>query len=143
MVNKAILVGHLCADADVRQTPTGQVVANFRVATNERWTDRQSGETVERAEFHRLALWGKPAESLGKYLRKGRLVYVEGPIRTTQYEDKDGVTRFSTQILVRLIQLLGKATDASESTATENGAQDVEFPPVDTEAGVDEPVPSS
>ncbi len=86
-VNKAILIGHLGADPEVRFTPSGQAVANFRMATSEAWTDK-SGQRQERTEWHRIVVWGKQAELCGKYLKKGRQCYVEGRLQTREWTDK-------------------------------------------------------
>jgi single-strand DNA-binding protein len=122
-MNKVMLTGYLGADADVRQTSSGQVVANFRLATNERWKDK-SGETHERAEWHRIALWGRAAEAIGKYLTKGRLVEVEGAIRTNKWEDKDRVTRYSVQIVAHRVGLLGSSPEAHTDVAGEAPTDD-------------------
>ncbi|RMR17792.1 Single-stranded DNA-binding protein [Pseudomonas syringae pv. persicae] len=89
-VNKAIIVGTACADPEVRYLPNGNAVTNITLATNESWTDKQSGQKVERAEFHRVSLFGKVAEIAGEYLRKGSQVYIEGKLQTREWE-KDGI----------------------------------------------------
>ena len=91
-VNKVILVGNLGADPEVRYTQSGQAVANLRLATNEKWKDRD-GNLQERTEWHSVTVWGKQGESCGQYLAKGRQVYVEGRLESREYEDKGGVTR--------------------------------------------------
>jgi len=105
-VNKVILIGNLGADPEVRFTPSGQAVANFRVATNESWTDK-SGNKQERTEWHRIVVWGKRAEVCSKYLAKGRQVFVEGRIQTRTYDDKDGNKRYITEIIANDVQFLG------------------------------------
>ena len=104
-VNKAILVGHMGGDPEVRETGGG-MVANFNVATNEKWTDKQ-GEKQERTEWHRVVAWGKTADFVGSYLGKGRLVYVEGRIETRKWEN-DGVDRYTTEIVAHKVQALDK-----------------------------------
>ncbi len=106
-VNKVILVGNLGRDPEVRYTPGGTPVANFTLATNERWTD-PAGEKKERTEWHRVVVWGKQAEVAGEYLRKGRQVYVEGSIQTREWTDRDGNKRTTTEIRAQRIQLLGR-----------------------------------
>ncbi len=105
-VNKAILVGNLGKDPEVRFTPSGRAVAKFPVATSERWTD-QDGNRQERTEWHNIVVWGKQAETCGQYLSKGRQVYVEGSIRSRQYDDKDGNKRYITEIVARDVRFLG------------------------------------
>lgn len=104
MLNKATLIGNLGADPDIRYTQSGQPVTNFRMATSDRWTD-QNGETQERTEWHRIVVWGRLAEICGRYLAKGRRVYVEGCIQTRQYE-KDGETRYITEIKAATVLFL-------------------------------------
>jgi single-strand DNA-binding protein len=99
MVNKAIIVGNLGKDPEVRFTPGGRAVAKFSVATTERWTDQQ-GQRQEKTEWHNIVVWGKQAEICGQYLSKGRQVYVEGRITNRSYDDKDGNKRYITEIVV-------------------------------------------
>src|SRR5215831_1358939 len=105
-VNKAILVGNLGSDPEMRYTPSGQGVCEFRVATNESWNDK-NGQRQERTEWHRIVVWGKRAEICSKYLSKGRSVYVEGRIQTRTYDDKDGNKRYITEIVAQDVQFLG------------------------------------
>ena len=105
-VNKAILVGNLGRDPELRQTPSGQSVCNFTVATSESWTDR-NGERVERTEWHRIVAWGKTGELCAQYLSKGRTVYVEGRIQTREWEDKDGNKRYTTEINAQNVNFIG------------------------------------
>ena len=106
-VNKAIIIGYLGGDPEVRFTPGGQAVANFNVATTEKW-EGKDGNREERTEWHRIVVWGKLAELCGEYLRKGRKAYIEGSLQTRSYE-KDGVTRYVTEIKAREVQFLDKA----------------------------------
>ena len=105
-VNKVILVGNLGADPDMRYTPSGAGVCELRLATNESWTDK-NGQKQERTEWHRIVVWGKRGEVCGKYLSKGRQVYVEGRLRTRSWEDKDGNKRYTTEIIANDVQFLG------------------------------------
>ena len=109
-VNKAILVGNLGRDPELRQTPNGQSVVNFTLATSETWTDK-SGERVERTEWHRIVAWGRTAEMCNQYLSKGRTVYVEGRIQTREWEDKDGNKRYTTEINANTVNFIGPRTD--------------------------------
>lgn len=105
-VNKVILVGRLGQNPEVRYTPSGQAVANFSIATNESWTDKQ-GQKQERAEWHRIVVWGKTAELCQQYLSKGRQAYVEGRLQTRQWQDKDGQTKYTTEVQAQTVQFLG------------------------------------
>jgi single-strand DNA-binding protein len=105
-VNKVILVGNLGNDPDMRHTPSGASVCEFRIATNESWTDK-GGQKQERTEWHRIVVWGKKAEVCSKYLSKGRQVYLEGRLRTRSWEDKEGNKRFTTEIVANDVQFLG------------------------------------
>lgn len=98
-INKVILIGNATMDPDVRYMPSGSAVASFSLATNERWKDKATGETKERAEFHRVAMFGKVAEIAGQYLRKGSKVYIEGRLQTREWE-KDGIKRYTTEVIV-------------------------------------------
>ncbi len=106
-VNKVILVGNLGADPELRYTNTGTAVANFRIATNDQWTDK-NGEKQERAEWHQIVAWGKLGEICGKYLKKGRPVYVEGRLQTRSWEDQQGNKRYTTEIVAQTMQMLGR-----------------------------------
>jgi len=105
-VNKVILVGNLGADPEVRYTNTGAAVANFRIATNERWNDK-NGAVQERTEWHNIVAWSKLAEICGKYLKKGRSVYVEGRLQTRSWDDQAGNKRYTTEIVAQVMQMLG------------------------------------
>lgn len=105
MINKVILLGNLGANPEVKQTGSGSPIVNLRVATSERWVDKQ-GEKHERTEWHRVVVFGKQAEAAGKYLTKGRQVYIEGRLQTKEYE-KDGQKRYSTDVICDTIQFLG------------------------------------
>src|SRR5499427_7801843 len=105
-VNKAILVGNLGRDAEMRFTAGGTPVATVSLATTERFTDRE-GEKREDTQWHRIVIWGKTAESLQEYLTKGKQIYVEGRIQTREWDDKDGNKRYTTEIKADRITLLG------------------------------------
>ncbi len=110
-INKVILVGNLGADPEVRYTPQGTAVANFNLATNESYKNRD-GELVEKTEWHRIVAWDRLAEICGEYLKKGSQVYIEGSLQTRSYEDKDGVTKYTTEIKAREMQILGSRDGA-------------------------------
>jgi single-strand DNA-binding protein len=104
-VNKAIIIGNLGADPEVRYTQSGTAVANLSIATNERWTDK-SGAKQEKTEWHRVVVFGNTAENCQKYLSKGRQVYVEGRIQTNEWTDKDGNTKYTTEIVAQNVTFL-------------------------------------
>jgi single-strand DNA-binding protein len=106
-VNKVILVGNLGQDPEVKYMPSGGAVANLSLATTESWKDKQSGEKVEKTEWHRLVFFERLAEIAGEYLRKGSQIYVEGNLQTRKWQDKSGNDRFTTEIRVRDMQMLG------------------------------------
>lgn len=111
MINKVILVGRLGKDPEIRSTPGGQSVAKFTVATDERFTDR-NGEKQERTEWHNIVAWGKLGEICGQYLKKGKLVYIEGRIRTDSWDDKEsGQKRYRTEIVANEMKMLDRRGD--------------------------------
>ncbi len=106
-VNKAIIVGTLGQDPEVRYTAGGSAVANLRVATNESWKDKQTGEQQERTEWHSIVMWGRLAEIAQQYLKKGSQAYFEGRIQTRKWQDQSGNDRYSTEIVANEMQMLG------------------------------------
>ena len=107
-VNKVILVGNLGADPEVRFTPSGQAVANFRIATSENWTDK-AGQKQERTEWHRIVVWGKLGELCGEYLAKGRQCFVEGRLQTREWTDKENKKNYTTEVVASNVVFLGGA----------------------------------
>jgi single-strand DNA-binding protein len=105
-VNKVIILGNLGRDPETRYTTGGDAVTNLNIATSEQWKDK-SGEKQERTEWHRVVLFGRTAEIAGEYLKKGRSVYIEGRLQTRKYTDKDGVEKYSTEIVADRMQLIG------------------------------------
>ena len=105
-INKVILVGNLGADPETRYTPAGAAITTIRIATSESWKDKQTGEQQERTEWHRVKFFGRLAEIAGEYLKKGGQVFIEGKLRTDEYE-KDGIKRYSTDIIADEMQMLG------------------------------------
>lgn len=106
-VNKVIIVGNLGADPETRYLPSGDAVTSIRVATTDRYKDKQSGEMREATEWHSISFFGKLAEIAGQYLKKGSQVYVEGSLRTRKYTDKNGVEKYATDIRADTMQMLG------------------------------------
>jgi single-strand DNA-binding protein len=128
-VNKAIIVGNLGRDPEVRYTPDGTAVANFSVATSETWTDKQSGEKKERTEWHRIVAWRRLGEICGEYLSKGSQVYVEGKLQTRSWE-QDGVTRYTTEIYANTVQFLGGREGGGRPARSQAADQGYPEPPM-------------
>lgn len=106
-VNKVILVGNLGADPETRYTASGTAITNIRIATSETWKDKQTGESQERTEWHRVVFFNRLAEIAGEYLRKGSQVYIEGKLQTRKWQDQSGQDRYSTEIVGNEMQMLG------------------------------------
>jgi single-strand DNA-binding protein len=121
-VNKVILVGTLGKDPETRYMPSGGAVTNLRIATNEQWKDKQTGEQQERTEWHSIAMFGRLAEIAAEYLRKGSQVYVEGKIRTRKWQDKEGKDRYTTEIIADEMQMLGGKGGGAGAGAASAGA---------------------
>ncbi len=118
MVNKAILIGRLGKDPEVRYTPDGTMVTNFTMATDENYKDK-NGEKVQKTEWHRIVTYRKLAEICGNYLTKGKLVYIEGKIQTRTWEDKEGVKRSTTEIVASDMKMLDSRGQAKEDVPPE------------------------
>jgi single-strand DNA-binding protein len=120
-INKVILVGTLGADPDTRYTPSNAAVTNLSIATNESWKDKQSGEQIEKTEWHRVVMFNRLAEIASEYLRKGSQVYIEGKIQTRKWEDKEGKDRWTTEIVANEMQMLGARSSGGNSGAESRG----------------------
>jgi len=105
-VNKVILIGRLGADPEVRYTAGGSAIVNLSIATNEMWKDKQTGESQERTEWNRVVFFGRLAEIVGEYLKKGSRVYVDGSLRTRKWQDKSGNDRYTTEVVADEMQML-------------------------------------
>ena len=130
-LNKVILIGRLTRDPDMRFTPSGQPVSNFSVATDEAYVGKD-GQKVEKAEFHRVVVWGKQADFVANYLGKGWLVYVEGKLETRKWQDQSGQDRYSTEIKAVTVQALDKKPDgqpAPQQPAQYNANDDMDSAP--------------
>lgn len=114
-INKAIIVGTLGRDPEVKYTAGGQCVCTMSVATNESWKDKNTGENVEKTEWHRITLFGKLGEIAQQYLKKGAQVYLEGKIQTDKWQDNNGIERYTTKIIANVMQMLGGGNN-SENT---------------------------
>ncbi len=111
-VNKAIIIGNLGKDPEMRYMPSGDAICNFSIATTDSWKDK-SGEKQEKTEWHRISMFGKLAEIAGEYLKKGSQVYVEGRLQTRKWQDKDGHERYTTEIVADRMQMLGSKSGGS------------------------------
>lgn len=120
MVNKVILIGNLGADPEVRNTNSGSQVANLRIATTERQKDRE-GNWVDHTEWHRVVCFGKTAENVERFLSKGRQVYIEGRLRTAKWTDKDGVERYTTEIVADTVRFLGGGRSEDSQAGGDRG----------------------
>lgn len=117
-VNKAILIGNLGRDPEIRYTPSGQAVTKFSIATTDKWRDKE-GQMQERTEWHNIVCWGRQAEIANEYLKKGNPVYIEGRIQNRSYDDKDGNKRYISEIVVRMLQLLGGRPEGTQAPQQE------------------------
>ena len=137
-INKAILIGNLGRDPEMRYTADGLAVANFTIATSEAWKDKNTGEKKERTEWHRIVAFGKIGEICGEYLSKGRQVYVEGRLQTRSWE-KDGVTRYTTEIVASDVQFLG--TREAGNSFRDGQSQSYDAPGPSNTGPVDDDIP--
>lgn len=128
-LNKAQIIGHLGRDPEVRYMPSGDAMVNIAIATSEQWKDKTTGAKKEQTEWHRVSAFGKLAEIMGQYLKKGSLVYIEGKIRTRKWADKEGVERYATEIIADQMQMLGsKQGQAKDSDDPRNYPADTAEP---------------
>ena len=144
-VNKAILIGNLGNDPEVRYTPSGSAVANVNLATSETWRDKQSGEIQDRTEWHRIVFFNRLAEIVGEYLRKGSKVYIEGTLRTRKWVDKNGIDRFTTEVIANEMHILdsrnrNRQTD-EKRTSDQSGKEEKKETATVTEGDSDEDLP--
>ncbi len=120
-LNKVMIIGTLGKDPDVRYSGSGSAVVNVSVATNESWKDKQTGEKMEKTEWHRIVMFGKLGEIAGQYLTKGSLAYFEGKIQTRKWKDNEGQDRYSTEIVANQMQMLGGKPQAVDNHHPEKG----------------------
>ena len=121
-INKVIIIGNLGRDPEVRYTPNGAAICNVSLATTRNWKDKNTGEKVEETEWHRVVFYDRLAEIAGEYLKKGRPVYVEGRLKTRKWADKDGIEKFTTEIIASEMQLLGGREGMGGPGGEEGGA---------------------
>ena len=139
-VNKVILVGNLGADPEVRFTPSGQAVANFRIATSESWTDK-NGQKQDRTEWHRIVVWRKLAELCGEYLGKGRQCFVEGRLQTREWTDKENRKNYTTEVVANNVVFLGGRDAGANRSRPRNGGEEYAQPPAAAEEVANSPAP--
>jgi single-strand DNA-binding protein len=143
-INKVILIGNLGDDPEVRYTSGGAAVANIRLATTESWKDRETGEQQDRTEWHRVVFFGRLAEIVSEYLKKGSQIYVEGRLQTRKWQDKEGNDRYTTEIVANEMQMLGSRGGKADVNQTAPAAA-VEAKPGKTQAAdsdfVDDDIP--
>jgi single-strand DNA-binding protein len=121
-LNQAQIIGHLGKDPEVRYLPSGEAVANFSIATTEKWKDKATGEPREKTEWHRISVFGRLAEIVGEYLKKGSLVFVQGKLETRKYTDAQGVERYSTEIRAETMKMLGGRQEGERSAPQRQAA---------------------
>ena len=139
-VNKAILIGRLGKDPELRYTPAGTAVVRFTIATNEKWTG-QDGQSNERTVWHNIVAWGRQAEIIKEHLSKGRQVYIEGRIDNRSYDDKDGNKRYISEVVVQTFRFLGSRDDAMSESSKVSGNESDMPPPSSEPAGDDDDLP--
>lgn len=122
-INKVILIGNLGTDPEVRYAPSGGAIANLTVATSESWTDKQTNEKKEQTEWHRVVIYQRLAEIAGEYLRKGSKVYIEGKLKTRKWQDKDGIERYTTEIIANELQMLDGKQEGQSTTSQPSAPQ--------------------
>jgi single-strand DNA-binding protein len=120
-INKVIIVGNLGRDPETRYMPSGDAMTNIAIATTDKWKDKASGEQKEATEWHRVAMFGKLAEIAGQYLKKGSQVYIEGKLRTRKWQDKDGVEKYTTEIIADTMQMLGSRQGMGGGASMDEG----------------------
>lgn len=130
-INKVILIGHLGKDPEMRQASSGDAIANFSLATSEEWKDKETGEKKQKTEWHRIVAFKRLGEICGEYLSKGSQVYVEGRLQTRSWEDKEGVKKYTTEIVASTIQFLGGKDSDRSSEDSSKGQPDAHKPKSD------------
>ncbi len=143
-INKVILVGNLGKDPEVRYMPSGSAAANITIATSEQWKDKQTGEQKDRTEWHNVVFFGRLAEIVGEYLKKGSQIYVEGSLRTRKWQDKSGNDRYTTEIVANEMQMLGgggRGGGGSSNFNQDSGSSSAPAPASSSGADFDDDIP--
>lgn len=131
-LNKVMLIGNLGKDPELRHTPSGAAVATFSIATSERFKSKQTNDWEEKTEWHNVVLWGKLAETAGQYLSKGKTVYIEGRLQTRKWQDRDGNTRYTTEVVGDTMKMLsprGESRPGGDSSYAPAGEAAYDEPP--------------
>ncbi|MBT8467325.1 MAG: single-stranded DNA-binding protein [Deltaproteobacteria bacterium] len=136
-INKVLLLGNLGRDPELRSTPKGNSVLNFPMATSRRWKDRETEEVHDETDWHRIVVWGRQAEVLSEYLKKGSQIHVEGRLQTRSWSDNDGAKRYTTEIVASRIQMLGRPEDRRAPESID----EPEVPAASTEPTGDDDIP--
>jgi single-strand DNA-binding protein len=142
-VNKVIIVGNLGRDPETRYMPSGDAITNIAVATTDSWKDKATGEKKEQTEWHRISAFGKLAEIMGQYLKKGSQVYIEGSLRTRKYTDKDGIERYATEIRADTMQMLGSRQGMGGSAPSDDSYGGAPAPRQNAGGGASRSAPAS
>lgn len=137
-LNQAQIIGYLGKDPEIRYLPSGEAVANFSVATSEKWKDKNTGEQREETEWHRISVFGRLAEIVGEYLKKGSLVFVQGKLKTRKYTDGQGIERYSTEIRAETMKMLGGRQDGERSAPQRQAAPQRQQAPAAAPSGFDD-----
>lgn len=127
-INKVIVLGNLARDPEIKYATNGSAIANFSMATSESWNDKNSGEKVEKTEWHRIVAYRKLAEIIGQYLKKGSQVYIEGKLQTRKWQNKDGLDMYTTEIVANDMQMLGGRDSGQSSKPVEQSNQSTSAP---------------
>ena len=140
-VNKVILIGNLGQKPEMRYTATNSAVANLSIATTESWKDRESGEMRDKTEWHKVVFFGKPAETIEKYLDKGSKIYIEGKLQTRKWQDKDGNDRWTTEIVGNQFNFLDSRPAQGDSSMNQSGSSSSSMPQSDNTVISEEDIP--
>ena len=140
-VNKVILIGNLGQKPEMRYTATNTAVANLSIATTESWKDRESGEMRDKTEWHKVVFFGKPAETIEKYLDKGSKIYIEGKLQTRKWQDKDGNDRWTTEIVGNQFNFLDSRPAQGDSSMNQSGSSSSSMPQSDNTGISEEDIP--
>ncbi len=127
-VNKVILIGNLGRDPEVRYAPSGSAICNVTIATSRSWKDKTSGERQEETEWHRIVFYDRLAEIAGEYLKKGKSVYIEGRLKTRKWTDKDGVEKYTTEVIAQEMTMLGSREGGGEMDSSMGGSGEQRAP---------------
>lgn len=131
MLNQVQVIGHVGKDVEVRYTAAGEAIANFSIATTDKWKDKQTGEAMEATEWHRVSFFGRRAEIIGEFVKKGTLIYVQGKLKTRKWTDKDGIERYSTDISGNEFKILsqpGNRAERPQASQSQDGGFDNDVP---------------